>query len=203
MSKKLVIIGVGGHGKVILDIALECGYTVTGFIDDYQKAIDLDGYSVIGTTKDIAKYKDDTEFIIAIGSNSIRKRIGEQYDFVNWATLIHPGAIIGMGASIEKGTVVMANAVVNPFAKIGKHNILNTACVIEHDCNLENYVHVSPGAILSGTVLVGEGTHIGAGATIKNNLNICGECTIGAGCVVVKDINESGVYVGVPARKLG
>ena len=96
----------------------------------------------------------------------------------------------------------MANACINTSAKIGKHCIINTAAIIEHDNILEDYVHVSPNATLSGTVKVGELTHIGSGAVVKNNIDICGNCSIGAGATVVKNIEESGVYVGTPSRKL-
>ena len=84
---------------------------------------------------------------------------------------------------------------------IGEGCIINTACSIDHDCKLGNFVHVAVGAHLAGSVTVGERTWVGAGATISNNISICGECMIGAGAVVVKDIAENGTYVGVPAKK--
>ena len=96
----------------------------------------------------------------------------------------------------------MAGVVINPGAQIGKGCIINTSSSVDHDCQIEDYVHISVGAHLSGTIEVGERTWIGAGATVSNNVNICGGCTIGAGAVVVKDITESGTYVGVPAKKI-
>ena len=97
----------------------------------------------------------------------------------------------------------MANAVINASADIGKHCIINTGAVIEHDNVIEDYVHVSPHATLCGTVHVGKLTHIGAGAVIRNNRHVAADCTIGAGGVVVKDINESGTYIGVPVGRIG
>ena len=96
----------------------------------------------------------------------------------------------------------MANAVINSSAKIGKHCIINTGAIIEHDNIIEDFVHVSPNATLCGTVKVGEETHIGAGTTVKNNINICKKCTVGAGAVVVKDIEEEGKYIGIPVKKI-
>ena len=96
----------------------------------------------------------------------------------------------------------MANAVINPFAKVGKHCIINTACVVEHDNQIADYVHISPGAVLAGTVSVGELTHIGAKAVVRNNISITSECVVGAGAAVVKEIDEKGVYAGVPARRI-
>ena len=96
----------------------------------------------------------------------------------------------------------MAGAVINPGAQIGIGCIINTSSSVDHDCVVEDYVHISVGAHLSGTVRVGKGTWIGAGAIVSNNINICGGCMIGAGAVVIKDIAEPGTYVGVPAKKL-
>ena len=95
----------------------------------------------------------------------------------------------------------MANACINSSANIGKHCIINTGAIVEHDNQLEDYVHISPNATLCGTVKIGESTHIGAGVTVKNNINVTRNCTIGAGAVVVKNIEKEGIYVGVPAKK--
>ena len=108
---------------------------------------------------------------------------------------------MGLDTTIEEGTVIMANACINSSAKIGKHCIINTGAIIEHDNIIEDYVHISPNVSLGGTVKVGENTHIGIGSTVKNNLEICKNCTIGAGALLVKNIEEEGTYVGVPAKK--
>ena len=100
------------------------------------------------------------------------------------------------------GTVVMAGAVINCCTKIGKGCIINTGSTIDHDNLIEDYVHISPGAHLAGTVNVGRGTWLGIGSIVSNNINITGDCKIGAGTVVVMDITELGTYVGVPSRRL-
>lgn len=201
MSKKLVIIGASGHGKVIADIALRNGYEIVGFLDDNDALEEIVGFPVLGGVSEIPRYQMECEFIIAIGSNQIREMIAKQYA-VKWAILIHPTAVIGMDVQIEVGTVVMANAVINPSARIGKHCIINTGAVIEHDNFLQDYVHVSPNATLAGTVHVGERVHVGVGVCVKNNTSIAADVTIGAGAAVVKDITEAGVYVGVPTRRM-
>ena len=94
----------------------------------------------------------------------------------------------------------MAGAVINPGTMIGKGCIINTNSAIDHDCEIGDFVHVSVGSHLSGTVTVGKGTWIGAGATVSNNVAICGGCMIGAGAAVIKDIDKPGTYVGVPAK---
>lgn len=201
MSKRLVIIGASGHGKVIADIALKVGYEIIGFLDDDALLKEVCGFPVLGNIMKIDHYKDECEFVIAIGNNTIREKIAKQYD-MNWTTLVHPAAIIGRDVQIEEGTVVMANAVINSSSHIGKHCIINTGAVVEHDNFLQDYVHVSPNATLAGTVHLGERVHVGVGACVKNNVTVIEDVVIGAGAAVVKDITETGVYVGVPARRI-
>lgn len=196
----LIIIGGGGHAKVIADIATANGYNILGFLDDNDAACEFSGIKRLGKIEDCVKYSDKAKFIIAIGNNTVRKNICQKYP-LHFATLIHPSAVISKYSQIGEGTVVMPNAVVNSHSKIGKQCIINTAAVVEHDNQIGDYTHLSPNAALCGTVKVGEMCHIGAGATIINNTSICDNVVVGAGAVVVKDITENGTYVGVPAKK--
>lgn len=199
MFNRLIIIGAGGHGKVIADIARKIGYINIAFADDNAVGSCCD-YPIICTSEEIEMHNDGkTDFVIAVGNNVIRKNIAKQHD-VNWVSLIHPSVQIGAGTEVGKGTVVMANAVINSCAKIGEHCIINTSAVVEHDNVIEDYVHLSPKVALGGTVRIGEGTHIGIGATVTNNIDICGDCVIGAGALVVRSIYQSGWYMGVPAK---
>ena len=198
---RLIIIGAGGHGKVIADNAYKNGYTEICFVDDNQTG-DCMGFPIIGVSADIDELNDGkTDFVIGIGNNGVRKAVSEKHD-VNWITLIHPSANIAFNAQIGKGTVVMAGAVINASAIVGDHCIINTGAVVEQDNLIENFVHISPKAALGGTVRIGECTHIGIGAVVKNNVEICDRTVIGAGAVVVKNKAQEGTYVGVPARKI-
>ncbi|MBO5339813.1 MAG: acetyltransferase [Oscillospiraceae bacterium] len=200
MCNRLVIIGAGGHGKVIADIALKRGYTDIVFADDNAVGFCME-FPIICKSTDVEKLNDgQTDFVIGIGNNEIRKRIAEQHK-INWCTLVHPSAQIGMNVKIGSGTVVMAGAVINSCATVGEHCVINTSAVVEHDSIVGDFVHISPRATLCGVVTVGENTHIGAGATVVNTLNVCADCVIGAGAVVVDNIDAQGTYVGVPARK--
>ena len=201
MKKKLIIIGASGHGKVVADIAIENGYRVLGFLDDDESKHENYGFPVLGRIDDAVQF-EGCEFIIAIGKNEIRKKIAEKYKNFNYATLIHPKAVVSASVQIGAGTVIMPMAVINAEARIGNHCIINSSSVIEHDCRIEDYVHISPGVALCGTVSVGQGTWIGAGVTVINNISICNECVIGAGGVVTKNISDSGIYVGVPIRRI-
>lgn len=198
--KKLVIIGASGHGKVIADIAVKNGYDEIVFLDDDENVLECGHYPVVGKSTDARDF--DADIIIGIGNAGVRKRIQESIDENKLVTLIHPDAVVAEDVVIGAGTVVMAGAVINPGAKIGKGCIINTSSSVDHDCVVDDYVHIAVGSHLCGTVMVANKTWIGAGATVSNNVNICSDCMIGAWAVVIKDIIKSGTYVGSPARKI-
>lgn len=201
MTKSVILIGGGGHAKVVIDCIRSAGGHVMGILDDgIAVGTDILAVPVLGKVSDYSKYPEHA-YVIAIGNNTIRRCIAETLR-VNWCTVIHPSAVISPYSKLGKGTVVMPKAVVNAGAEIGEHCIINTGAVVEHDNLIGDYVHISPAAILGGTVSVGERTHIGIGASIKNNISICSCCTIGAGAVVVKDITTPGTYVGVPVGRI-
>lgn len=204
MRKKVVIIGAGGHAKVIADIIEKSGDEIVGFLDDNKEigTTIINEYKVIGDLNNrftMAVTKENLEFIIAIGDNKKREEISHSPN-LKFYTAIHPSAQIGLDVEIKEGTVVMANSCINSSAKIGKHCIINTGAIIEHDNIIEDFVHISPNVALGGTVKIGKNTHVGIGSTIKNNITICENCKIGAGAVVVKDIEKEGTYIGVPAK---
>lgn len=204
MPKDVIILGASGHAKVIADIVKKSGDNLIGFLDDneeIQNKIIFDNKKVIGKISDCINYKN-IEFIIGIGNNKIRKKIAEEYK-LNWYTAIHPNAIIANEVEINEGTVIMAGTVINTGTKIGKHCIVNTCSSLDHDNILEDYVHISPGAHLAGTVTVKEGTWICAGVTVINNITIEKNTIIGAGAVIIRDIDEeNNTYIGVPAKLL-
>lgn len=202
MSKSVIIIGKSGHGKVIADIIMSQGDRIVGFLDDaYVENETILGFPLLGRVADYVNYPE-CEFIIAIGNPKIRERIAESIR-VKWYTAVHKTAVVSaLDVTVGAGTAIMANAVVNPGAKIGMHCIINTGAVVEHDNALGDFVHISPKAALAGTVRIGKFTHIGAGAVVVNNISIASDCVIGAGAAVVKNITESGTYVGVPARRI-
>ncbi|MGL9837135.1 hypothetical protein EB22_01374 [Enterococcus faecium] len=198
--RKLAIIGASGHGKVVADIARRNGYKEIVFLDDNDSIHECGGYPVIGKSSEAGMI--DADVIIGIGNAGVRKQIQESIPDEKLVTLIHPDAVVAEDVAIGKGTVVMAGAVINSGVRIGKGCIINTCSSVDHDCIVEDFVHVAVGSHLCGTVNVGTGTWIGAGATVINNVFICPDCMIGAGTVIVNNIWESGTYVGVPARRI-
>ncbi|WP_078431937.1 acetyltransferase [Metabacillus halosaccharovorans] len=205
MKKKLLIIGASGHGKVIADIALKMNkWEKIAFIDDNKSIKSLIGIEVIGTTEQIHDYLEDYQIFVGIGNNDTRQKIYEMLNNIgaDIPVLIHPNAVVGKQVEIGIGTAIMAGAVINCSTKIGKGCIINTGSTIDHDNYIEDFVHISPGAHLAGTVKVGQGSWLGIGSIISNNVIITNGCMLGAGAVVIKNITEPGVYVGVPVRRI-
>ena len=201
--KNLVIIGAGGHGRVVADIAQKLNrYEQIVFLDDGEEKESM-GFPIVGKTTEANNYVNEADIFVAIGNCKIRKDFTERLISMgaNVPTLIHPSAVIGACVEIGAGTAIMAGAVINPCAKLGKGVIVNTCSSIDHDCVVGDYCHVAVGAHVAGTVRFGDRVFLGAGATVKNNVNVCADCVVGAGAVVVKDITESGTYIGVPAKE--
>ena len=200
MNKKLILIGANGHGRVVADIAKKNGYSEIAFLDDNETITHCAEYAVLGKTETAKEYAD-CDFAVSIGNAIVRQKFQEQLkrEHLSVICLIHPEAVIADNTEIGSGTVIMAGVVINPGVKIGCGCIINTCSSVDHDCIIEDYVHVSVGTHIAGSVSIGKRTLIGAGATVINNVEIVEDCIIGAGAVVVKDIRRKGTYKGVPA----
>lgn len=187
----MYLYGASGHAKVIIDIADANRVLIEGLFDDNDSLTSLLGYP-ISSSKNI---KSDMDVLISIGNNEIRHKIANQLN-VNYVSLVHPSAIISPRARIGIGTVVMQGAVLQADTVVGNHAIINTACSIDHECKIANFVHISPNSTLCGNVSIGEGSWIGAGTIILPGVNIGKWCTIGAGSVVSKNIPDFSLAVG-------
>jgi sugar O-acyltransferase (sialic acid O-acetyltransferase NeuD family) len=193
----MILYGGSGHAKVIRDCIRASGGEVAFIFDDNSSIKNLDETPVVGPYKSDFDVKE--EVIISIGDNQTRKKISEKVVH-KFGKAIHPSAMLSPYSKMEEGSVIMQGGIVNAGAKIGKHCIINTAVVIEHDCVIEDYVHLSPNVTICGNVSVGEGTHIGACAVVIPNLKIGNWCVIGAGAVVTDDIPDYSLVVGVPGK---
>ena len=164
---------------------------IEGLLDDNPDVTELMGYKVLHGVNDVSS------LIISIGNNRIRKMIAERLE-TRFEKAVHPSAIMSPSANVGDGTVVMQGAIVQACAEIGKHCIVNTGASVDHECVLEDYVHVSPHSTLCGNVHVGEGSWIGAGTTVIPGVKIGKWSVIGAGSVVVRDIPDGVVAYGNP-----
>ncbi|MCY1520745.1 putative acetyltransferase EpsM [compost metagenome] len=190
----MYIIGAGGHGKVVAELAQLNVLPILSFIDENKVTITSGSINVIHDFP-----SEMVSATIAIGNNLVRKRIAQTYAY-NYLKLIHPRANISGQATIGVGSVVIAGATINIDAMIGEHVIVNTNASVGHDCIIGNFVHIAPNAALAGNVIVGEGTHIGMGATVIQGVKIGKWCVVGAGSVVINDIPNGAMVVGNPAR---
>jgi sugar O-acyltransferase (sialic acid O-acetyltransferase NeuD family) len=195
-------VGSGGHASVVLDAAKQMNRWETYIV------LDENANGVVLTVDDLyqqrLKYKDSSDFFVAIGDNPVRKRMLEELTLEEFslATIIHPSAVVAPSVVIEEGSCVFVGAVLNPFVQIGKGVIINTSASIDHHSSIGSFTHICPGAVLADNVKVGESCFVGTGTVISNQIDITNEVTLFAGAVVVKSIEEAGIYVGVPARKI-
>lgn len=194
----LVIVGAGGHGRVVLDAALAAGLEVAGFLAD-PAGEPVNGLPVLGPTALLDELLPRHRFIIAIGDQQARRdfslRIGDRLQSV-----IHPASWISPSARIGKGAAIIGGVIVNANAEVGDFCILNTGCTIDHDNRLADGVQICPGAHLAGNVSVGEDAFIGTGASVIPGVRIGARAVIGAGAVVVSDVPDGAKAVGNPAR---
>ncbi|MCE5025058.1 acetyltransferase [Staphylococcus simulans] len=201
--KSILIIGNGGHAKVVRDvIEAEGNYKVGGYLDDNIEKMYKENDLIFDNLRNIRLYQENYYFVIAIGNNKVRNKI---FDKINvpierFPVFIHPHAIISKTAEIGNGTVVMPGAIVNANTVIGKHAIINTGSIVEHDCLIKDYTHISPGAVLTGNVSVGESTQVGANATVIPNLKIGVHVMVGAGSIVISNVRDNVTVAGSPAK---
>ena len=191
----MILFGASGHAKVIIDILEGNGVQVEKIYDDNPRTDNIFGIGV----EHSSQIGENKAAIISVGNNTNRKKISEKYKF-QYQIAVHKTAAISVHSKIGEGTVAMANVAVNPSVEIGKHCIINTGAVLEHDCKISDFAHISPNAALAGNVEVGEGTHVGIGASVIQGIKIGKWATIGAGAVVIKDVPDFAVVVGSPAR---
>ena len=203
---KIVVIGRGGHSKVIADMILsDQENDIVCYLDDKYAGLGLvenTYYGPISSAMQLVEHFNDLKFIVAIGDNKVRQSIVQKLKLSaeNYISVIHKSAVISPSAKIGQGTVIMPNSVINADTKIGVHSIINTGSVIEHESILGDFSHVCPGTTLTGTVQIGEGGYIGAGSTIIPNIKIGDWAIIGAGATVITDIPSHCTAVGIPAK---
>jgi acetyltransferase EpsM len=197
----VILIGMGGHSKVVADIARRCGHEILGFLDDREPQQPNPLYLGPVAAAATVACGADTQLAVAIGDNAIRQKIVQSLRGfpLSFATLVDPSAILGSNVQIGAGSVVMPGAILNADAQVGCHAIINTAATVDHDGAVGDFAHLSPGVHLAGAVQVGAGAHLGTGALAIPGVRIGAWATIGAGAAVIRDIPEAAVAVGVPA----
>jgi UDP-perosamine 4-acetyltransferase len=205
----VVIVGAGGHGKVVLDI-LRCSnaHRVAGFLDADTTLADTEiaGVPVLGQVNLLPRLKHQRirGAIIAIGDNRVRASYAKlvQDAGLELISAIHPAASVSETAEVGRNVVIAAGAVVCTHVKLGDSVIVNTAAVIDHECEIGEGAHICPGALLAGRVRIGQGAFIGLGARVLPCLCVGEHSTVGAGATVIRDVPPAATVVGTPARAL-
>lgn len=192
----VVVVGAGGHAKVLISTLTARGVPVAAVVDDDGTKWGMDAQ---GTRVGRIEPALGGRGIVGIGDNAQRREMVNALS-LDWQTVVHPAAYVHPSAKLGRGTVVFAGAVVQPDAVIGDHVIVNTGATIDHDCVVGDYAHLAPGVHLAGSVQVGEGAFLGIGSVVGPGLRIGRWATLGAGAVAVHDVAEGVTAVGVPAR---
>jgi len=201
-----LLIGAGGHAKVLADIIhITHGLVLVAVLDDdpTKRGSKLGGVEILGHTELMRERPGGVEAcVVGIGRNSIRARFFEEARTLGYAlpAVVHPGSVIAADVVIPDGLCVMACAVVNPGVELGVDVVLNTHSSVDHDNRIGDHAHIHPGAVMAGGVEIGAYTYIGTNATVNPYLKVGARSMVGSGAVVTENIPDGVVAMGVPAR---
>ncbi len=204
----IIVLGAGGHAKVVIDALLASGAQILGVtdLDPKTHGESILGIPVLGGDDTLSDHPANTVVLTnGIGSISrvkIRWKIFEHFKAKGYAfaKVVHPSAIIAPDVTLGEGAQVMAGAVIQPGTQIGPNTIVNSRASIDHDCIIGDHTHIAPGTTLSGAITVGEAVHVGAGTTVIQGIQIGAECVIAAGSVVLENVSGGAMVAGAPAK---
>ncbi|WP_264531352.1 acetyltransferase [Flavobacterium sp. N502540] len=204
LDKSIILVGYSGHAYVVAETVLDNDYKIVGYSDKEEASFNPFDLVYLGFENEIdfIGWSKEIPFVLAIGDNVLRHRIAKLIEERGKVlqTIIHKTAHISKNATISDGTFINKNVSVNSLAKVGKNVILNTGCIIEHECVLQDAVHIGPGAVLAGNVNIGERSFVGANAVVKQGITIGHDVVIGAGSVIITNIPDGKKVVGNPGR---
>lgn len=207
MDKPVIIIGAGGHARVLYDCLQLLGVEVLGALDKCPSPVDRTGsIPIIGDDSAICTYSSDAVELVnglgSVGDTSQRVGIYDKFKKLGYSfrTLVHPAATVAKNCELSEGVQVMAGAVINTGTKVSADAIINTGARVDHDCFIGTHTHIAPGCTVSGNVNIGNGVHVGVGATVIQGVVIGDNALVGAGAVVLKDVAAGTKVVGVPAK---
>jgi sugar O-acyltransferase (sialic acid O-acetyltransferase NeuD family) len=204
LKKPVAVVGYSGHAYVIIDILLNAGRMVTAYCDSELKSKNPYHLSYLGKENEVIDSLQSYDYFIAVGHNGIRRKIQAQLEMKLGEPInaIHPSAVISASAEMKRGIMISAHATINPLVTLGDGVICNTSSSIDHECIIDEFAHIGPGAVLCGNVHVGAGTFVGANAVVKQGIIIGKNVMIGAGAVIIRDIPDNMTVVGNPQRIL-
>ncbi len=206
--KKIAIFGAGGFGREVKWLIDEINlqqptWEFIGFFDDdFSHALYLKEENRLGSSADLADWKEELAIVLAIGNPVVKRKIFQniQNPRLQFPVLIHPNVRMGNDVEIGNGSIICAGCILTVNIKIGKHVILNLGCTVGHDSIIGDFSSFMPSVNISGEVNIGEAVYTGTGAKIINQLNIGEETIVGAGAVVSKTLPPKCTAVGIPAK---
>jgi UDP-perosamine 4-acetyltransferase len=209
MNLPVIILGAGGHAKVLIDALLASSAVIVGIVapDPALVGTKILGVPVLGGDEVVNEFPPSEVRLVnglgSVGLPATRERLFEKFLIMgyNFATIAHPAAVVASDVELGEGTQVMAGVVIQSGSSIGRNVIINTHASVDHDCIISDHVHIAPSVTLSGGVSVGACSHIGTGATVIQGISISSGCLVAAGAVVTKDIIDGAKVRGVPARE--
>lgn len=202
---RLVIIGGGGHGRVVTEAAYLSGQTDIVVVDPHRaQDWPLSIATCVASDEEAGLNQTGTGFVIAIGNNTVRQALFAKYAerSLEAATIIHPAACVSPSATVGPGSMIMAGSIVGPLAKLGRGVIINHGAIAEHDTIIGDFSHLAPGAVIAGAARIGKRSFLGANSCVRHGAEIRDDIVLGHGAVAAKSITEPGTYVGNPARPI-
>ncbi len=205
----VIIVGGGGHAKVVVDVLRLLEIPILGYTDPKGRdaPVSRHGVECLGDDDDAIRRHDRESVLLMIGVGGIadtrlRQRLfetfsAEDYPFVS---AVHPMSVVARDVKVGEGAIVMAGAVVNAGSRVGENAIVNSGAAVDHDCLLGDHCLIATGAALSGGVIVGDGAFIGSGAAVVPGVSVGPRAVVAAGAVVTEDVPRDGRVAGIPAR---
>jgi sugar O-acyltransferase (sialic acid O-acetyltransferase NeuD family) len=211
MSKKILLIGAGGHCKSVLDSLLERNeYEEIGIVDKKENiGSSVIGIPIVGCDDDLLAlfnngYKYAYVTVGSVGNPTLRIKLFNILSEIGYEipVIIDSSSKVSNHTIIEQGVFIGKQSIVNAGTVIQRGAIINSGSIVEHDCQIGAFVHIAPGAVLGGGVIVGENAHVGSNTTIKQQVSIGSNTIIGMGSVVLKNIQASIMAYGNPCREV-
>lgn len=209
MVNNIIVIGAGGHCRVILSILRYYKrFNVIGIADRNlsNKGQEISGSIIKYSWRDFTRiYEGGTKnAVIAVGDNTERKALFLKLSNIGFRipTIIHPTAIIEKDAVVGDGSVICMGAKIGTKVSIGRNCVVYTGAILDHEVQLRDHSYISPGSNIAGRVVIGEGSFIGLGSTIKERITIGNNVVVGAGSVIIRDIPDNSTVAGVPAKNI-
>ncbi|MFC0524554.1 acetyltransferase [Pontibacillus salicampi] len=201
----MVLVGAGGHAKVVLDVLSQLNdISVIGILDKYETGKVLGEWEIIGNDELLSDLYTNglRKVFISIGDNAVRSKLYTYCVSLGYTSIpvISRRASVSKWSSIDQGAIIMGGAIIQPNVQIGENSIINTGAVIDHDSFVGSHCHIAPGVHMAGNVTVGKESFIGIGSSVKDGVKIGAGCVLGAGSIVVSNIPDYSLAYGSPAK---